>query len=94
MRISQGTRKLNQCPLILPEILEPSGRKLRIADRVLNVFVAKVELYRAGVLAGIRQVETSSVAQHVRMNRKPNIGRLGGFGDDVMERAPRHWAAR
>jgi hypothetical protein len=35
--------------------------------------VAQVKPDRVRVLAGIRQVRARSLAQHVRMNRKPDV---------------------
>ena len=80
-------------PLILPEVLEPAGRQFGIAYRVLNVLVAEIELNRACVVAGIRQVVPGGVAQHVRVNRKSDSRRFRDFGNHAMDRAPRHRAA-
>ena len=39
--------------LILPEVFEPAGGQFRVADSVLNVLVAEIELNRARILAGV-----------------------------------------
>ena len=62
-----------------PEVFESAGGQFGIADSMLNVFVSKIKLNRARVLAGVRQVLACSVAQHVRMGRKLDPGRPGGL---------------
>src|ERR1700756_504229 len=52
-------------PSIFPEILEARRTQLGVPHGVLNVLVAEVELDRARVLAGVRQVETARVPKHV-----------------------------
>ena len=48
---------------ILPEVFEPVCRQFRIADGVLNVLVAEVELNRARILAGVGEIKPGRVAQ-------------------------------
>jgi len=44
---------------------------------MLNILVTEVQLNRPGVLAGIRQVEASRVAEHVSMHWGLDAGRFG-----------------
>ena len=76
--------------LVFPEIPKPAGRQLRISDRVLNILVAKIKLDRPRILASVRKIKARRVPQHVRMDWKLDPRRLRGFGNDVMDRAPRH----
>jgi len=48
--------------------------------------VAQVKLNRACVLAGVGQIKARRVLQHVGMDWKLDVGRLGGFSDHVMHR--------
>jgi hypothetical protein len=76
--------------LVLPKISESAGRKFGIADGMLYVLVAEIELNRTSILAGIREIETRRMPKHMRMDWKPDAGRLGGFGDYVMNRTSGH----
>jgi len=48
-----------------PEALEPIGRQLGVAHRVLNVLVAEVGLQSAGIMPFVGQGESKGVPQHV-----------------------------
>lgn len=50
---------------VLPERFEAVGRKLGVANRMLDVLVPEVRLKRPGVVALGCQCETASVPQHV-----------------------------
>jgi hypothetical protein len=76
--------------LVFPEVSKPTGCQFRVAHHVLNVLVAEIKLNRPRVLAVVCEIEAGCVAEHVRMDRKFDAGHLGGFGDHVMEHAPRH----
>ena len=64
--------------LISPEIFEPAESQFRIAGSELNVLVAEVQLDRPCILAGVRQIGTRRMAQHVRMNRKFDASGFSG----------------
>ena len=45
-----------------PKILEPIGRQLRIAYRVLDILVSHPSLDGPGIVAGVRQCIAAAVA--------------------------------
>jgi hypothetical protein len=53
-----------------PEVLEPIGRQLGVAHRVLDVLVTEPRLQRPGIVACIRQGIAAAVPQHVRKDRE------------------------
>jgi hypothetical protein len=80
--------------LVLPEIPEPTRGQIRVSHGVGNVFVTEVRLYCAGILAGVRQIETCGVPQHVWMYRKLYTSRFARFRHYVMNRSPCHGPPR
>ena len=56
--------------LVLPEVLEPVRRKLRVAHSVRDVLVAQVLLDRPRVVTIVRKLVAACVAEHVRMDWK------------------------
>ena len=50
---------------ISPEILEPLGRQFRVADRMLDIFMAEIVLDRPGIVAVIGEFITSGMTQHM-----------------------------
>ena len=69
--------------LVLPESVEPVWCKLGVPDRVLDVLVSQVMLDRPGVVAVVGELETTGVAEHVGMHRKPKSRQLTGASDDL-----------
>ena len=49
---------------VSPEVLEPIGRQLGVADGMLGVLVTEPGLQRPGVVAGIGQRVAAAVPQH------------------------------
>jgi hypothetical protein len=92
MVVSKVELFLNQ-KLVLPEILETAARQFGVTHRVLDVPMAKVQLNCAGILASIREIEACRMSQHVRVHWKIDAGRVGRFGNYVMDRASCHWSA-
>src|SRR5262249_2357268 len=68
-----------------PEIPEPIGRQLGIADRVLDVLVPEVVLQGSSVVAVIGQLEAAGVAQHVGMDCKRHLGGLAELHHEMVE---------
>ncbi len=68
---------------VFPETVEPVRGELGVPDRMLNVFVSQVVLDRPGVVAVIGKLEPASMAQHVRMDRKPDTRPFTGPSDDL-----------
>src|SRR5437868_244056 len=60
--------------LILPEAFEPFRRKLGVTHRMLDVLVSEVVLQGARVVPVIGELETTGVAQHVRVDREGHLG--------------------
>ena len=58
---------------MLPEVLEPLGRKLRVSNGVLDVLVPEVVLQGARVLAIVGEFETDGMAEHVRVQAKRHL---------------------
>ena len=54
--------------LFLPETLEPLGRELGVAHRVLDVAVAQLLPQGAGVRAVVDELEAADVPEHVRVD--------------------------
>src|SRR5262245_63923276 len=73
-----------------PEILEPSGRQLGVAHRVLDVLVPEICLQRARVVASIGQRVTGRMAEHVRMDRKGHASALTDAAEQGVEALGRH----
>jgi hypothetical protein len=64
--------------LVVPEILEPVCRELRVAHCVLDVLVAHIEFYGAGVVAIVGKLVAAGVPQHLRVDTEGQLGRLSG----------------
>ena len=76
---------------VLPESVEPGTGQLRVSDRVLNVFVAKVELDGPGVLALVGQLVTGGVPEHMGMDLEIKPCFRAGSGNDLLDVADRQW---
>ncbi len=61
--------------LVSPKILEPIGRQRRIAHRGHDRAVAEIGLDSAGVVAVVRELEPTSMPQHVRVDKKGEFRR-------------------
>ena len=57
-----------------PEVFEPIRCKLTISDCVLDVLVPEIRLQRSGVVTVISQLETTCMAEHVRVSLEPQLG--------------------
>jgi hypothetical protein len=57
-----------ECSLVSPEIFESCRRKLRVANRMLNVLVSEIVLNRSRVVPIVCELIAAGVAKHVRMN--------------------------
>jgi hypothetical protein len=68
-----------------PEIPKPIGRQPGVAHRVLDILVPKVMLQGAGIVAVVGQFEAAGMAQHVRMDRKRQLGGLAEPCNQMME---------
>jgi hypothetical protein len=53
--------------LISPEVAEPVGRKLGVADGVLDVLVAEIMLQGSGIVPVVGKLIAARMPQHVRM---------------------------
>jgi hypothetical protein len=60
--------------VLSPEILEATRGQLSVSHRVLDVAVAEVGLQRSRIVALVGQRQATSLAQHVRMSRKAQLG--------------------
>ena len=59
---------------VLPEITKPLGCQVRVAYRVLNMAVPEILLNGAGIDTFVREVKATRMAEHVRMDRKRELG--------------------
>jgi hypothetical protein len=75
---------------ILPEVPEPVGRKLCVANGVLDVFVPKIMLEGARVVAVIGEFEAAGMAQHVRVHAKRHFRNLPKPRDHSVEPSRAH----
>ena len=75
-------------PSIFPEVPEAGGRKLGVANGVLDILVAEVVLQSAGIVAVVGELVTAGVAQHVWMDREWHLGGLAEALDEMMEHRP------
>jgi hypothetical protein len=73
-------RRLRKPHLVLPEAFEPIRRKSRVALRAHNRAVAEISLDSSGILAVIRQLVATAMAQHVRVNQEGKFGRIASPG--------------
>jgi hypothetical protein len=71
-----GCARLYRTNRLSPEVLEPVRRQLRVAHRVLDIFVAEPRLQCPGVVAGISQRVAAAVPQHVRVDWERHFGPL------------------
>ncbi len=78
---------------VLPEFLKLLGRQFGVPDRALNTAVAEIMLKGTGIEAVIGELEPAGMPQHVRMDRKWQLGRLAGPRDHFLELLPRHRGA-
>jgi hypothetical protein len=53
--------------LLPPEILKPGRRELRIADRVLDVFVTEIRLQRPRIVTLVCQRVPAGMTEHMRV---------------------------
>ena len=70
---------------IHPEIFEPVRSQLSVAGGVLDVPVTEVMLDRAGIPSVVGQLVAGRMAQHVRVDGKPEAGGLTGPGDNLAD---------
>ena len=75
---------------ILPEIPEPVGRKLCVPNRVLDVFVPKIVLQGARVVAIIGEFEAAGMAKHVWVHAKRHLRSLPKPRDHSAEASRAH----
>jgi hypothetical protein len=59
---------------------------------MLDIFVAKIVLKSAGIVAVVGELVPASVPQHVRMNWKRHLGGLTEALDKPMEADWAHWS--
>src|SRR6516165_4432041 len=76
-----------------PKVLEPVGRKLGVADRVLDVLVPEVVLQSPCVVAVVGKLEPTGMAKHVRVDRKGHLGGLPEALDKPVETDGADWPA-
>ena len=69
-------------PSVAPEIAEPIQRQLGIADGMLDALVAQVVFKSPSVAPIIGQLVPAGVAEHVRVHRKREPGRLAVHARD------------
>ena len=53
--------------LISPEVFEPIGRELGVADGVLDILVAEIVLQGSGIVPVVGKLIAARMPQHVRM---------------------------
>ena len=70
---------------IPPKVLEAVGRHFGVPDGVLDVLVPEVVLQGARVVAIVGELEPTSMAQHVRVDREWHLGSLADALDEAME---------
>ena len=61
--------------LLSPEVLEPVGRQLGVANGMLDVLVPQIGLQRPRVMPFVGQRIAAGMAQHVRMYLDVELGR-------------------
>ena len=61
------------------------GRKLGVADRVLDVLVPEVVLQSPCVVAVVGKLEPTGMAQHVWVDRERHLGSLADALDEAVE---------
>jgi hypothetical protein len=59
-----------------PEVSEPIGRHLGVANRVLDILVSEVVLQSARVVAIVGELEATRMSKHVWMDGKRHLGGL------------------
>ena len=74
-----------QPTLISPEVAEPVGRKLGVADGVLDVPVAEIVLQGSGVVPIVGKLIAARMPQHVRMQLERHPGGLAEPLDKMVE---------
>ena len=72
-----------QTTLISPEVAEPVGRKLGVADGVLDVLVAEIVLQGSGIVPVVGKFIAACMPQHVRMQGEGHPGGLAEPLDDL-----------
>jgi hypothetical protein len=82
-----------QSTLISPEVAEPVGRKLGVADGVLDVLVAEVVLQGSGIVPVVGKFIAARMPQHVRMQWERHLGGLAEPLDEMVETDCAHWSA-
>ncbi len=70
---------------VLPEILEPIGSHFGVPHRVHDVLVAHVVLERPGIVPVVGELIARRMPQHMRMDRKWELGGFSGPGDRFEE---------
>jgi hypothetical protein len=79
-------------PASSPEILEPIGSQLGVANRMLNVLVPEIGLQSPHIMTGIGQGEAAAVPQHVRVDRERHSSPFANPGKQAMKCLRRHWS--
>ena len=64
---SSNISRILPATLIAPEVAEPVGRKLSVADGVLDVLVAEIMLQGTGIVPIVGKLIAARMPQHVRM---------------------------
>src|SRR5262245_60877411 len=80
------------CCLSAPKVLEPVGRQLGVAHRVLDVLVAKPCLQRPRIVPGIGQGVATGVPQQFREYGEGHTGAPTEALEQRAEALGRHWA--
>ena len=82
-----------QSTLISPEVAEPVGRKLGVADGVLDVLVAEIVLQGSGIVPVVGKLIAARMPQHVRMQWERHLGGLAEPLDEMAEADGAHGSA-
>ena len=71
----------NRLLSVLPEILEPVRRHLRVSNRVHDIFVTHVVLERPGIMPIVGELVAGGMPEHVRVNWEWELRGLSSPGD-------------
>jgi hypothetical protein len=76
-----------------PKVLEAVGRHFGVPDRVLNVLVPEVVLQGPRVVAIVGELEPTSMAKHVRVDREWHVSGFPDALDEPVETDGTDWPA-
>ena len=77
--------------LVPKQALKPGRRELGVAHRVLDRFVAEIGLDRTGIDAIIRQLKSTGMAEHMRVDFHFETGSLTGTLKHGLKAPLREW---